>query len=295
MSDSINFPESRLSKPFEISGLLAEEMAKNEATEKRAVVGAGEPETTNPPEGAVALAAPALQTVIPPLYEIAAELQCLLDTEDLVTEEQELAFVAELARNVQHFVHKRDAYGHFIRTCESVAAYDAEEIKRISEHKKRVQNAAERCRRYLAMVLDALGPDTRGRFRLEGNTLTLSTRAVKSKLEIFNESLVPIEYKNVTITVPAQWFEQYAKVLEALGVPISRATFTVNEGGVRAELEGAPMPCSYCGGVGKIDKDACDLMSLQPVQCPDCHGSGVLPRSVPGARLIEDRRTLVIK
>lgn len=276
--------------PYEISGLLAKELASDTAAEDRAAEGMAGKDGPANQSGEVLAPIPA---VLSPLHELESSLLALLDTEDCVTPEQEQAFLQDLSETMQAVVAKRDRVGAFVKHCEGQAALAADEIRRLTVRKRALENAAERVRGYVLWIIEAMGPDDKGKLRkLEGNKFTFSTRKAKAKLEITDEAAVPSRFKFVDIDIPAEKFERYMGVLRDLfGVCIP--TYSVDEVQLRAYLEGPPTECKACGGAG----DLCPAgPSDAPMNvCHACGGSGVIPPSVPGAKLLTDRNSLVLR
>jgi hypothetical protein len=288
--------------PYEISGLLSIELAKDTASPPMAVEAAGKGVRGEGSQASV----PAVLSkrigqyrgeALAPLHDLEDSLQCLLDTEDCVTPEQEQAFLEDFSMTMQATVAKRDRVAGFIRHCEAQAEVAADEIRRLQARKRILENAAERVRNYVLWIIEGIGPDDKGKLRkLEGNKFTFSTRKAKPKLEITNEGLIPREYMDVTITLNGPWYIKVWAVLHALGMHvIGQPTWLVNEESVRLALEGAPTECEACGGSGHPLMINRDTEEFAFRECPDCGGSGVVPPSVPGARLITDRNSLVLR
>jgi Siphovirus Gp157 len=273
MSDVIQLPESRLSRAVALSGQLAEALTSSDAGASEASVGGRN-------EGAIT----SLPAALAPLHELEPSLMSLIDTAELVTEEQELAFMEELSATLQSTVAKRDRVGAFIKHCEARKEECAEEIERLQARKKGFANAAERVRDYVLWIIEGLGPDEKGKSRkLEGDKFTFSTRKAKDKLDIYDETLVPNQYKSVSIELRADVYFRYAGVLrELLGIETA-SNYSVDEALLRKDLEAPSVECDYC--IADIDKEA----------CPKCGGSGIVPPSIPGARLITERKVLVLK
>ncbi len=307
MSDTIQFPESKLSRSIELSGQLRDELAKNEIGVPPTPVGTAGTDDPSKSKGEALAPIPA---VLSPLHELESSLLAFLDTEDCVTEEQEQAFLADLSRTMQATVAKRDRVAAFIKHCEARADECANEIKRLHARKRTFDSAAERVRNYVLWIIEALSPGPDGKYKkLEGNKFTFSTRKIKPRLEITEEADVPATFKSACIEMPAEQYTQYRKVFEALGIELSVETtdFAVDESRLRTYLEGAPQPCADCNGSGivqgrlisgfisGIDSEAVARNEADYQCCPTCRGFGVIHPSVPGARLLTERNALVIR
>jgi Siphovirus Gp157 len=90
------------------------------------------------------------------------------------------------------------------------------EVRRLQERKKRYQNALQRVRGYVQYVLESMGQDDKGKWRkLEGNTVTFSLRNQPPRLEIWDETQIPWEYQDITVTLPVSMWQD----LTAGGLP----------------------------------------------------------------------------
>jgi hypothetical protein len=149
------------------------------------------------------------------LYDVETNLAALVDTADLVPADQEQAFVAELEAALLSAADKRDRVAQFLAHLEAQAALAESEIKRLRERKAVIQAAQERLEGYVVKIIEALGPDKKGKYRkLEGNTATLSLRACPASVEIADESQIPIDYKTITVKLPATLMEIILDVLD---------------------------------------------------------------------------------
>lgn len=279
----IPFPESKLSHAVGISGQLADALSNDIGAPPTPVGTVGKDDPSNSKGEALA----PLPAVLSPLHELEESLLALLDTEEMVTEAQEQAFLADLSMTMQATVAKRDRVAAFIKHCEGQSDVAAAEIKRLQARKKILDNAAERVRSYVLWIIEALPREAEGKLRkLEGDKFTFATRKAKPKLEITEEADVPMIFKSACIEMPAEQYAQYRKVLEALGIKVSEVGFAVDEKRLREYLEGAPSICVVCGGDGR---------NADEYLCLACAGAGTVPPSVPGARLLMDRNSLVLR
>lgn len=237
-----------------------------------------------------------LQTVRQPsLYEHEESLIALLDTEAMVSPEQAAEFERDLAEQLQKTVAKRDKVGAFMKHLDSQIAFGAEEIKRIQDRKRLFENVRERLKGYVLNLIESLGPDAKGKMRkLEGEKFTLSLRACPVSLDITDAEAIPLEYKNVTITLPAEVFKKW-NLPPGPWMPV----FSVDNAAVKDVLTGPPIPCEKCGGIGMVNNSG-DVMvgddnRSMPAKCPECHGACSVAPSVPGADLIIGKYSLQVK
>jgi hypothetical protein len=144
-----------------------------------------------------------------------AHLAALLDTEELVPEELEQEYALELHATLLATVEKRDRVGQFMSHLESQIAFAHAEVARLQAREMFYTRAFERMEGYVTRVIESLGMDAKGkRKKLEGNTITLSLHGCDKRVEISDEGAVPTKYKRVTVTLPAEAWEQICDSLE---------------------------------------------------------------------------------
>lgn len=191
-------------------------------------------------------------TVVPPappvsLYKIEQHLEALADTAAVVPAELEAEFLEEFRADLAVAAEKRDAVCHYISHLEAMAGLADAEMKRLAERKKHFENAAERLGQYVIQVIDSLGPDAKGKPRkLEGKTTTMSARACPASVNVTDESLVPTEFKSVTVTLPAPVWESLVDSLDLdsaaqLLDQIKRPSVACNKTALKAALEEGPV------------------------------------------------------
>jgi hypothetical protein len=151
---------------------------------------------------------PATPPAARPLYDLELHLAALLDTEDLVPEDQEREYALELHATLLATVEKRDRVGQFLSHLETQIAFAHAEVKRLQDRETFYTRAFERMESYVTRVIDSLGLDAKGkRKKLEGNTITLSLHGCDKRAEVTDELAVPTKYKRVTVTLPAETWE----------------------------------------------------------------------------------------
>ena len=143
-----------------------------------------------------------------PLYDIEQHLAALVDTEELVPDDQEQMYALELHATLLAVVEKRDRVGQFLGHLESQIAFAHAEAARLKTREELYARALARMESYVSRVIESLGTDGKGkRKRLEGSTVTLSLHGCDKRVEIKDERAVPTKYKRVTITLPAETWE----------------------------------------------------------------------------------------
>jgi len=183
------------------------------------------------------------------LFQIETYLAALVETAELVPQEQEREFLAEFQQALSTAVEQRDRVGQYMAHLETQAAFAKAEIERLRQRKGAYERAFERVEQYVLNTIEFLGADSRGaRRKLEGNTVTFSARACPPSIEIVDESAVPSEFKTLTIRLPASTWEQ---VLDSLDIEpraeilrqVQRAECEVSKSGIKTALDaGASVP-----------------------------------------------------
>jgi len=165
--------------------------------------------------GEVVRLEPTARLAARPLYDLEQHLAALIDTEELVAEDQEQAYALELHDTLLAAVEKRDRVGQFMGWLESQAEFAHKEIARLKEREAFFTRALTRMEGYVSRVIESLGYDSKGkRKRLEGNTVTFSLHGCDKRVEVIDETAVPARYKRATITLPAELWEELMESLD---------------------------------------------------------------------------------
>jgi len=157
------------------------------------------------------------------LYHIEEELRALIDTEPMVEGgDQRLAILDEIGQRTEQAIAKRDNLIRLLRHLEmSVYAAD-DEIKRVKALKEYWEVAKERIERYVVSVIERFAPEPkRGPKKLEGSLGVLSLRKNPDHVEVRDMDALPLEYQEVTVTMPASVWEALLAVMpkENMGKP----------------------------------------------------------------------------
>lgn len=184
------------------------------------------------------------------LYHVEENLQALLDSEALVTNDQAAEFQMELREALATAAVKRDRVAMFLAHCESQSELAETEIERLRERKAFFERAADRLKGYVVTVIRSLSePDEKGRYKkLEGNTVTLGVRRNPSSVEVTDEAAIPDAFKRVTVTMPVLLFDSIRQVLADADpflhgdlVSISK-TETISKTDLKKRLDAGPCP-----------------------------------------------------
>lgn len=153
------------------------------------------------------------------LYDVEQGLQSFLDFDgEALPEEERQLFELALTEQLKTAVDKRQKCGEFIRFCELQADNCKAEVERLAARKKRFDAAAERMKEYIIRVIEEIGPDGRGAYRkLEAHTITFSVRRKPAKVEVTDESQVPSQYKDATVTMPMELWRKVIGLVLADG------------------------------------------------------------------------------
>ncbi len=137
------------------------------------------------------------------LYELEEHLATLVDCVDTVTPEQEAAFLDDFGRALASAVEKRDRVAQFMSHLESQIDLAKREIGRLSERKASFEASFERLKVYVVRTIEAQGMK-----KLEGSTVTLALRKCPASVELVDETVVPLDYKTVTLKISARLLDQ---------------------------------------------------------------------------------------
>jgi hypothetical protein len=156
---------------------------------------------------------------------------------------------------------------------------------------------AKRLSDYVLDVMKEMPKPKRGVRTMEGETSTFKARAVADSVEIDDLGELPDELKTVTVTYPfPQWRQLLAGIAHLPALDWVKYQLFVVGAAPKAEIKAAlenRVPCPAC-------EDCCGYIvqgepgNLQEVPCPRCHGSGAVPATVPGARLVSGKLRLEV-
>src|SRR6185437_5753812 len=124
------------------------------------------------------------------------DLQSLLDTEALVTDEQREAFEADLVEAIKRSEDKGERYGRCMMSLEAAAKARDEEIARLQKGAATFRAVKERVERCLLRVLESMPIETdrKGKEiprKLEAHTFTFSAYQKPPSVEITDIEAIP--------------------------------------------------------------------------------------------------------
>lgn len=140
------------------------------------------------------------------LFEIEDRYLALLDSADGVTEEQAEEYRQDLAHSFAATVEKRNRVAAFVGHCEAMAARADGEIKRLQKRKKVFEGAAQRVMDYVLWTMRQLDKK-----KLDADLATFYRKDNPPSVQITDEAAIPARYKTLTITVPAEAWEQHVR------------------------------------------------------------------------------------
>src|ERR1017187_2412897 len=178
------------------------------------------------------------------LFEIEEGLMAFLDTAELVTPDQEQAFLAEFQQALSLAADKRDRVAHRLAQLENQQAFAAAEIKRLQAFKKAKESEQDRLEGYVSYVIRRLGKDGKDKWRrLEGHTSTLFLRGCAPSVEVVEEALISLDYKRAMVHIAAAMWDDILNSLDSkfrdavLAATTHDLSVTVNKVAVKAAIE----------------------------------------------------------
>lgn len=192
------------------------------------------------PAAAAASANPAAKT----LYDVEEHLAALADTVEMVTPDQEQAFLEEFKAALTGAAEKRDRVAHRLAHLEQQQTFAAGEISRLQAFKKVKEAEQERLENYVTYVIESLGKDAKGKYRkLEGQTTTMFLRATANVVDLTSEFDIPLYYKRATVTMPADLWNDILNALDddfrdqVLAATSQTTALAVDKRAVKAALD----------------------------------------------------------
>lgn len=148
------------------------------------------------------------------LYQAEEQLQALLDTEEMVPEEQRAEFAAELLAAGETALAKRDRTIQFLRHVQEQIAFAKAEEKRLAEWRKSLERGLERTEAYILAVVEQLPPPKRGPKRLEGRVGALVAAGSPPSVRIDDDAVLPADLCRVEVTIPQVTADQWAALFQ---------------------------------------------------------------------------------
>lgn len=242
---------------------------------------------------------------LPTLIEAEEWLQELVDTAGAATPDQEAKLGLVIQEALSVAVDKRQKVAEAILHYEEQAAFAKSYGNQILERGRRFAKVAEGIRAWVLRYIEGLPLVEAGRRAgklpmLEGHTLKMSAAAIADRVEYPSPGSVPLDYQNVTVTMPAKsWIQIRRIVSEAAAdqklvefVESAETPYTIDGPAVKKALqEWYPFRDHPCLGGCKEGK----MPAGRP--CPKCNGRGKIRRDspVPGAELITGCHTLKVR
>lgn len=211
------------------------------------------------------------------LYQLEAAIVELFALRDEAEHEADSQSVAVIDQEIQKWVaaelRKVDGVVSFIRETDVRAHILETEAKRLT---RRAQVWRAKGQRVADAALRAM-QDHGITKPLHGNssTLRIQKNGGQEPLELSEGHLLPTEYRLITVTLrETEWSKIAEQISYAVDVKMS-----ADNAGIRAALK-QRVTCPECNGHGSYwDTGAA-------IRCVRCEGSGTIPNSVPGARLV---------
>lgn len=189
----------------------------------------------------------------------------------------------QIAEYVKAEIRKADGIGHHWRHFKLMGDAARAEAKRLSALADGWDARLDRLKAMCLHVMEQFEWRAGKPRVIEGKVtkLYLKGNGGKQAVDITDESMVPDEYKLVTVTMSLPQWNSLLKVANGSGVPGAKACVVSSLSLIGAALD---RNCEVCGGTG----GPCDLSEYgggENEPCPACGGSGKC--GVPGARLLE--------
>lgn len=247
--------------------------------------------------GNLAAALPGAVAAIPKrtLADLVQHMGYLADTNGAVPEDMLAEFQKEVQETLLAKGEKVDSYAKLIHYYSMRAAsakaeldtYGKLETERLKKRVARFENDARRLGDAALYVISLMPRDKKGKLqRLEGVNYTLSAAGVADSCEVYDESKVPDEFKDVEFTSSQPLSSWKTKAIQDCIVSVIpwKLTYSVDKKRLLAALKEA---CGQCLGKGAMSfEDGSD-----PANCGKCNGTG--HRLIPGAKLLTGKLRLV--
>jgi hypothetical protein len=192
-----------------------------------------------------ALAAPAHAPSPMTLWDIEDDLQALLNSVDTASPEQERELQAAIADAMRTAVAKRERVYRWIAHCRAMEAAAKAEIERLRQRMAAFERARERVEEYVVEIIDAIGPDEKGKYpKLQAETATFSVARNPGHVEITDENLVPDAFKRATVTLPLAAWLALSRLAGTVADPVeAKVSIGLDRSAVKVAIQsGADIP-----------------------------------------------------
>jgi hypothetical protein len=197
---------------------------------------------------APALPAPAEEPTPPPvhlmsLFELTQELEAFENTIDMVPDADRKQFMQRFQGAYTATAAKLDRTQHVRAMLESQIAGTKSEVQRMQDRSAALQRHLDRMDANLVFVIKSRDPDAKGKYRpLQGTTVAFGANRCPPSAQITDEALVPSSFKNATVTLPLELWEELldALVIEKaanVAEAVRRPDITVRIADIKAALQ----------------------------------------------------------
>lgn len=148
------------------------------------------------------------------MYDLEQELLALVDTGDLVAEDQREAYERELIAVRLAAVEKRDRVAHFLAECDMREEGIKAEVERLTKLRRSYASARERVEALIVGIITSMGTDEKGKYPvLRGNHCRFSVARNRSAVLITDAAAVPARFRTV---IPEESVPSKEAIREAL-------------------------------------------------------------------------------
>jgi Siphovirus Gp157 len=221
------------------------------------------------------------------LYGIEETLLGLTELRDAAVSQGDAETVAILDQEIEAYLTKEAAkvysYAALIRQREDAAAICKARAEDLAARAKAMQADAARLKEMALRVMQ--------RFQVYSLTAAEVTLRVQSNggvkpVEIDPDGFIEPRMQDATVTMPGDLWEtikRAAQVPEQLLERKTRVVWTPNAARIREALE-QQIACPRCSGTGQLCPAGPSDAPMET--CDRCEGRGMLPMTVPGAKLL---------
>jgi hypothetical protein len=229
-------------------------------------------------------AAPALRPDKPAsLWDIETSLHSLVNTwQEASGPEEILQAEQEIKEWIEREIKKVSGIRSYLKFCAQMAAAAQAEMRVQAERMKLWEAREDRLKAFVMAVMENSGTK-----KLEGETGSLSIRknGGREPLAVTDEALIPEEYFDTTVTLPARVWNRIAFEVGDDLLAGARVLRTRNNERIREALTARCEACEGSGQTGTIGTHEDGMHAVELTPCTVCGGSG--KAGIPGARLLE--------
>ncbi len=209
------------------------------------------------------------------LFTIEESLAMLVEAREAAEAEGDAASITECDKAIAEYLDKSaakvDSYAALIRRQTAEAEECVAEAARLMARAKQRRAFVDRLKATALEVMQRFGVKE---LRSAQNTLRVQKNGGLQSLEVDPTVELPEGLQYVTVTMPGRLWKEIARSFDITADTKSVRIIHQSDGAEIRKALAEKVPCPECKGIGQLHK------------CERCEDTGLVPRTISGARLL---------